>query len=174
MTENSADKPLGEATRGPVGVKGWLLTYVLFSTVVYPVAMLANVFPLSSFAKFGPLFGFLAVFSVVLLVAGVYTGTMLIKGKAQGPKGAKVFLAMLIAYSVLLLIAPSTAKSYSSGIMTYSFRVKPEFYTQRWVGLASQLLWLAYFIKSRRVRNTYPAPAPVNPPPAGPAAEGSP
>lgn len=174
MTDHPTENAVAEPVKNPVGVKGWLLAYCIFSTVIYPVAMLANVFPLSSFRKFGPLFGLLAVFSVILLVAGVTTGAVLWSRKAHGPTAAKVFLVLLMVYSVLLLIAPGTAKSYTSGIMTYSLRVKPEFYTQRWVGLITQVLWLAYFFKSRRVRNTYSAPVPANPSPAGPAAGGTP
>jgi hypothetical protein len=168
MTDEKASVVAVEPAKKLEGVKGWLLAFCVFSTIIYPLAMLANTAALSKFSRFGPLFNFLTVFSIGLLALGVYTGIMLWSRRASGPKLAKIFLSLLMVYSVLLLIAPSTAKSFTSGMMRYSLQVKPEFYTQRWIGLITQVLWLAYFYRSRRVQNTYPKlPVPPGPGPAG-------
>lgn len=134
------------STESPRGVRGWLLLFCLGVTVFGPAAFFVQVGNTSHILNPGYLLDFLRVMS------GAVAGALLWTQNPVALKAVRVYF-ILLGVTVVVVLLSLVASGMKVGA---SVLMGPNFSNFTRLGI-NGCIWLAYFMKSERVRNTYGA-----------------
>ncbi|HSM84645.1 MAG TPA: hypothetical protein VLT16_00780 [Candidatus Limnocylindrales bacterium] len=138
--------PSFSSTESPRGVRGWLLLFCLGVTVFGPAAFLVQMGNASHSLNSGYLLDFLRVMS------GAVAGALLWTQNPVALKAVRVYF-ILLGVTVVVVLLSLVASGMRVGT---SVLMGPNFSNFTRLGI-NGCIWLAYFMKSERVRNTYGA-----------------
>ena len=148
------DRPVGDASTELKGVGGWLLFFCVLITIILPVgwglASYANWIKISWLFKTASalrdVFWFETVLYGAAAVYGAFAGWWIWSGDPRGKRNAIEFLIgrfAVISFSNVGAVLMSSGIPWTAVLTT-------------WLGNAAlTVVWLLYFVKSKRVRNTY-------------------
>lgn len=144
----------------PRGVGGWLLLFVFSQVLFGPWRAAEGVWQM--WERIGP-HPFpvirqmaIVIMIIILLMAiyGVMVGVLIWRGNKRGRTAARQYLIFRILVT-LVIFTSLTSWSYNSFGPSGARRMALGIIWPAAVEVAFCLIWLAYFIFSKRVRNTY-------------------
>jgi len=136
------------------GVKGWLITFIIWIGVLLPIGTVINISEwdkisdiIDSYSGLRDLSIFDITVGLGVAVIGVYTAISLYKIKPSCVKLAKIFIIVYAVSTIFLCISIFSLDIPQS--------VKDETMRMMFFRLIVAGLWYAYFMKSKRVKETY-------------------
>lgn len=144
---------MSEQAKELKGVSGWLGYYVWVGLIATPILILGVAMSffqpdpapdLSLFGQ-GPIGWGVKLFLLIVYAADFAARLMLLKGK---PYGVRLIKSVLLILGVYNLIIAGLA-------FTIEGEVRAAYMMGGFVGAAMSAAWIAYFTRSKRVKNTY-------------------
>jgi len=132
-TTKRASAPPAKHTDPLRGVRGWLLLFCIITTILRPLLLILTPLP-ANLTTLG------LVILCAMTVLSVFTGISLWGVTSDALMWAKIYLVASLGVLCLELLGGLVRRPNPVGPL---------------VGIATTLAWLAYFMKSKRVRATF-------------------
>ena len=133
----------GKESAGPVGVGGWLIIPLINFFIIFPIFSL--IFLFTSLDLFDYIFSFI---DIAIAVYAIYAGYLLVKIK---PYAVRHSIIVLILSSVSYIVWVISLYSLYDITAEYESMMMSDF----WRVILFSIIWILYFKKSKRVKNTY-------------------